>query len=72
MEHMERYMMVEILRIREVLRITGLGRSSLYAKVARGDFPRPVKIGKRASGWLSSEVSDWLQSRIAESRKAAA
>lgn len=61
----------EILRLREVLRITGLGRSSLYAKVARSEFPPPIKLGERAAGWLASEVSNWIQARIDASRKAA-
>lgn len=61
-----------ILRIREVQKLTGLGRSSIYAKVARSEFPRPIKLGERASGWLASEVSKWLEARIHESRKAAA
>lgn len=60
-----------ILRIREVKKLTGLGRSSIYAKVARREFPPPIKLGERASGWLASEVSDWVQARIHESRKAA-
>jgi len=28
-----------------------------------GDFPAPIKIGKRAVGWLEAEVHAWLESR---------
>lgn len=42
---------------------TGLSRSSLYAMMDRGDFPRPVRIGKRAVAWPQSAVTAWLASR---------
>jgi len=52
-----------ILRRPEVENLTGIPRSTLYAKIAVGDFPAPVKIGQRAVGWLEAEVHDWLDSR---------
>jgi prophage regulatory protein len=45
---------------------TGLSRSEIYRRVAIGSFPRPVKLGDRASAWSASEVSAWVASRIAE------
>jgi prophage regulatory protein len=56
----------ELLRRDAVERVTGMRRSTLYAKVATGDFPRPVKIGPRAVGWPSNEVEAWVNARIAE------
>ena len=32
----------------------------------QGRFPKPIKLGKRGSAWLVSEVDAWLQSRIDE------
>ena len=50
---------VRILRLREVIAAVGLGRSSIYAKVQTGSFPPPIKLGgARASGWLSTEVTE--------------
>lgn len=46
--------------------MTGLRRSAIYAAVARGDFPKPVKLGPRASAWLSDEIHAWLEARRAE------
>jgi len=46
-----------------VQRRTGLSRSTIYAKMAEGDFPRPIKLGKRAVGWLDSDIDEWLESR---------
>lgn len=42
---------------------TGLSRSSIYAMMDTGDFPRPVRIGKRAVAWPQSAIEDWLANR---------
>ena len=55
-----------ILRRREVEARTGLSRSTIYAQMAEGKFPRPVKLGKRAVGWTEQAISDWLASREAD------
>jgi len=52
-----------LLRLPEVLRLTGLSRSTLYRKIKAGEFPRPVKLGKRAVGWRESEVIAWINGR---------
>lgn len=49
-----------IIRRPEVETLTGIPRSTLYAKIADGDFPAPVKIGRRAVGWREAEVNEWL------------
>ena len=52
-----------ILRRPAVENLTGIPRSTLYAKIAVGDFPAPIKIGQRAVGWLEIDVNNWLDSR---------
>ncbi|WP_039017402.1 helix-turn-helix transcriptional regulator [Halocynthiibacter namhaensis] len=42
---------------------TGLSRSSLYAMMDAGEFPRPIRIGKRAVAWPESTVNAWLSQR---------
>ena len=49
-----------VIRRPEVETLTGIPRSTLYAKIATGDFPVPIKIGQRSVGWLETEVNDWL------------
>ena len=56
------------LRLRQVSQLTGLGRSMIYQMQAEGRFPRRIKLGERAVGWLESEVRDWLATRIETSR----
>ena len=55
--------MDRLLRRHEVEQLVGLARSSLYAKVARDDFPAPVRIGLRAVRWRASDVAAWIESR---------
>lgn len=59
-----------ILRIPDVERQVGLKKSTIYALVKQGEFPTPIRLGNRASGWLLSEINQWKQQRIAESRAA--
>lgn len=60
--------MAKFLRLTEVKVRVGLAESTLYAKVARGEFPAPVKIGPRASAWLEDEIEKWMADRVAASR----
>ena len=52
-----------ILRLPEVLSRTGLGRSTVYAMMEKGEFLRPVRLGARAVGWRESDLADWLAAR---------
>ena len=57
-----------ILRLPNVKAITGLSRSTIYLRMSEGTFPQKINIGPRAVGWLRSEVADWMEQRILESR----
>ena len=61
-------MNMNILRRKRVEMKAGLGRSTIYEQMAAGTFPKSIKIGPRAVGWLESEIDDWIQSRIQASR----
>lgn len=58
----------QILRRKKVQEITGLSRSSIYAKMSGGSFPKSISLGERAVGWIEAEVLDWLQEQIKKSR----
>jgi prophage regulatory protein len=59
---------LKILRLPQVCEVTGLRRSMIYQMEADLRFPKRVKIGVRAVGWLEKEVNAWLIKRIALSR----
>lgn len=54
------------LRLPAVEARTGLKRSTLYARIAAGTFPKPYKLGARASGWDEHQIELWC-ARIRES-----
>ena len=56
---------LQVLRLNEVRRLTGLSRSHVYRLEAAGDFPRRIKLSTRASAWIASEIEGWLAGRIA-------
>lgn len=59
--------MSHILRLPEVIKETGLSRSTIYNLIKEGSFPPPIKLSSRASGWLSDEIEHWKASRITRS-----
>jgi prophage regulatory protein len=50
-------------RLPVVLKVTGLGRSTIYRWIAEGSFPAPVRLGRRAVAWRWSDLDRWTQSR---------
>jgi prophage regulatory protein len=59
---------IQILRLPQVCELTGLGRSMIYQLESDNRFPKRIKIGVRAVGWLHGEVQAWLRTRIHFSR----
>jgi len=61
---------LRILRILEVKGRTGLPRSSIYAKISEGKFPKPIFLGGgRSVGWVESEIDEWILEQIKLSRQ---
>lgn len=52
-----------IYRRPEIETLTGLSRSTIYAMMSRGEFPRPVKLTGKAVGWTDAAISEWMDSR---------
>ena len=48
-----------LLRLREMIVLTGYSRSSIYRKMRDGSFPQALKIGARAVRWQESEIVAW-------------
>ena len=53
-------MVTGVLRRPDVEALTGLSRSTIYKFMKDGTFPKTVKIGPRAVGWLQTDIEDWL------------
>lgn len=59
-----------IIRLPQVRERTGLSRSTIYALIKAGQFKAPISLGARAVGWLESDISEFIESRVKASRKA--
>jgi prophage regulatory protein len=65
-----------LIRLPEVLSRTGYGRTSIYRKMEKGEFPKNLKLGapikdptqfdSRAIAWIEEEIDQWVESRIEE------
>ena len=60
--------MHRILRLSAVKDVTGLSRSSIYLRIAEGTFPKQVPLGSRAVGWVDTEIQEWIDRAIHNSR----
>ena len=56
----------KILRRPAVEAITGLSRSTIYQNMQTGEFPKPIRLGAKAVGWIESEIVDWINARTLE------
>ena len=56
--------MTKVLKVKQVATEINVSVPQIYKLVSLGRFPKPIKLGERGSGWLTSEIDAWLQSRV--------
>ena len=56
--------MSRILKVKQVAEEINISVAQVYKLVSLGRFPKPIKLGERGSGWLTTEIDAWLQSRV--------
>lgn len=54
---------IKLIHAREVQRICGLSKSTMYRLMRTGLFPEPLKIGPKAVRWREDEIQEWIDSR---------
>ena len=57
---------MRLIKLKEVIQKTSLGRSTIYEFMTKGTFPKQVSLGAKSVAWLESEVDDWIMERIGE------
>ena len=55
---------MRILKAKQVAEEINVSVPQVNKLVSLGRFPKPIKLGERGSGWLTSEIDAWLQSRV--------
>lgn len=51
-----------LLRLEEVLHLTGLGRNTVYKRMRDGTFPKQVRLGPKSVAWRTSDIARWIDS----------
>ena len=60
---------MQIYRIKDVIKVTGLSRSTIYRLMEQGKFPKPIKLSQRIIGFLEEDIDQWIQERYQEGIK---
>ncbi len=55
---------MRILRLKEVIHMTGLSKSTIYDRMPTGQFPKCFPLGGRIVGWSELDVNDWIKEKI--------
>ena len=55
-----------VIKASTVAILTSLSLPAIYRKISMGEFPKPIKLGERASGWPLSEVIAWIEHKKRE------
>jgi predicted DNA-binding transcriptional regulator AlpA len=53
----------DLLRIKEVIKMTSLSRSSIYSLQNKNKFPQPIQLGIRAVAWVRADILNWIKEK---------
>ena len=54
----------DLIRIKEVMQMTSLSRSSIYNQRNSGDFPSQIQLSARSVAWVRSDVETWISDKV--------
>ena len=58
----------KLLRLPEVKSTTGLSKSSIYARISEGTFPKQIPLGTRLVVWVESDIQKWISEQISKAK----
>ncbi len=53
----------QLSRIKDVSRLTTLGKSTIWLWVSQGKFPKPISLSTTIKVWRSKDIQEWLDSQ---------
>lgn len=57
---------MRFLRVRTVVGMVGFSKTTLYARIRAGSFPKPIQIGAQTVVFLESEIVEWMKAAAAK------
>jgi prophage regulatory protein len=58
----------KFLRLPQVRATTGLSKSTIYARIAEGTFPKQIPLGPRLVVWVESDIQNWIAEQVSAAR----
>ena len=58
----------KLLRLPQVKATTGLSKSSIYARISEGTFPKQIPLGPRLVVWVESDIQNWITEQVSAAR----
>ncbi len=59
----------KLLRLRDVIKMASLTRTTIYNYMAEGKFPKNIHLGPKISVWIEREIQEWINSQILLNRQ---
>ena len=59
----------KLLRLRDVIKMTSLSRTTIYDYMVEGKFPKNIHLGPKISVWIEREIQEWINSQILLNRQ---
>lgn len=50
----------QFLKVQDVINMTKIPKSTIYARAKAGTMPAPIKVSERSSVWRLSDVQKWM------------
>ncbi len=64
----QQHQLDRLVRLKEVMGVTGLSKSTIYDLISKNRFPQQFNISERAVGWRESSIRSWLDSKEQKNR----
>ena len=58
----------KLLRLPQVKQTTGLYKSTIYARITEGTFPKQIPLGPRLVVWVESDIQNWIAEQVSAAR----
>ena len=58
----------KFLRLPQVKATTGLSKSSIYARISEGTFPKQIPLGPRLVVWVEADIQNWITEQVSAAR----
>ena len=58
----------KFLRLPQIKSITGLSKSTIYARISEGTFPKQIPLGPRLVVWVESDIQKWIAEQVSAAR----